>query len=142
MIDSQILKIMQRRAPNYHTFDKSFVKDHFSICPCGECIHAIRTEGPNGRPAIVCSRVAEDFASIGCPGWAIVAKFATCDAARRTREDYTDFTIQSDTIPQVARIPQKSAIACTPSLFDEQSAAFTADAPEARISADSEGCEK
>lgn len=110
MIDTQILRIMTRRAPNYHTFDRQFCRDHFSICPCAECVHARKTvSGVTESPTIVCGRVIEDFEALGCPGYAIVSKFATCDAARRQPENYADFKLSAEPTPQELRQRSKSA---------------------------------
>lgn len=98
MITSDVLKLLNRRVPNYHLLSPRFIKGSVSACPCVACKHCLRREGDN-KPCFstyVCGRVAQDFSEMKTPGHAVVAYNGTCDAAEFVQEKYDNFRLEGE----------------------------------------------
>lgn len=76
MIDSHILKVMQKSCPNYHIVAQSAQKAS-SVCLCARCLRHIRKEG-----ATHCGELFDRLVQMDYPiGYSRVDIGATCDRA-------------------------------------------------------------
>lgn len=98
MIASDILKLLNRRVPNYHLLSPRFVKGSCSACPCAACKQALKTQGPKEMVQYVCGRVLEDLENMGAVGYATVSAYGTCDAAQFSQPSYDQFKLEGQKI--------------------------------------------
>lgn len=96
MIESSVLKVLERRTPNYHLVAEKFAKQTFSLCCCAKCQDSELMKVKGECVHLVCQRVYERLKEIGAEGHAIVSELGTCDAARFCKEDYSRFRLEAE----------------------------------------------
>lgn len=99
MIEGAIIKLLAKRVPNYHLVSPKYGRDTYSLCTCPKCKHSkIRApEGDSVKGKRFCGLVLRHLIALGQPeGHALVAENGTCDASVFEKEDYTDFSLQSE----------------------------------------------
>lgn len=101
MITYEVLRLLERRCPNYHTCSPKFIKGTFSICPCAACENSLtKSTEQNGKQKIqyFCGRVHEDLKKMGREGLALVSVYGTCDAAKFVPERYDTFKLEGEVL--------------------------------------------
>ena len=130
MIETHVLKILAKTAPNYHVVAERFAKDTFSVCTCAKCRNCLtgKTYGSPDKAGVTCrncKRIMDALHNVGrdAAGYSRVDAFGTCDAAQFTREDYSHFTLEADAAfrPADGRLdipPMKDVVASGPLIPD------------------------
>lgn len=142
MIDSHVLKILAKTAPNYHVVAERFAKDTFSVCTCAKCRNCLKgktygTPEKDGVTCRNCKRIMDALHNVGkdAAGYSRVDAYGTCDAAQFVKEDYSRFTLEGEPVfrPADGRMdiqPVEDVVASGPLIPDIGVTAEEADGDE------------